>query len=59
MADAEKKVVVKFTRDYVVDDERKGTADEESYAKGARRALVASSAAHFVSRGAAEYVKKN
>ncbi|OWU80438.1 hypothetical protein [Phaeobacter sp. 22II1-1F12B] len=59
MADVEKKVMVEFTRDYVVDDERKGTADEESYAKGARKSLVASSAAHFVSRGAAEYAKKS
>lgn len=58
MANEEKKVCIKFTQDYVVDDERKGTPEEESYKKGQRKFFVPRSAAHFVSRGAAEYVKK-
>lgn len=53
---APKKVVVKFTRDYVVQDERAGTPEQESYKKDDRKALLPASAEHFVSRGLAVYV---
>lgn len=49
--------VVEFTRDYEVQDERAGTEDAESYKKGKRKSMPVSSAQHFVSRGAAVYVK--
>ena len=50
--------IVKFLRDYVVDDERRGTEEEERYAKGQRKSFPEASAEHFVSRGAAVYVTK-
>lgn len=58
MAAKEKKHIIKFTRDYTVQDERVGTAEEETYKKGMRKAFPLASAKHFVSRGAAEYVNK-
>lgn len=48
---------VEFVRDYVVDDLRKGTADEESYSAGDQVSLNANSAWYFVeARGAAKYL---
>ena len=54
-----KKMIIKFTANYTVDDERAGTDQEESYQKGQRKSFEAASAEHFVSRGVAEYVKKS
>lgn len=58
MSGKQKKVGIEFTQDYVVDDERKGTAEEESYEKGQRKFFTQSSADHFVNRDAAVYLKK-
>lgn len=55
---APKKKIIKFTRDYVVQDERVGTDDEEAYKKGQRKSFEEGSAEHFVSRGVAEYMNK-
>lgn len=54
---AEAKAIIKFTRDYEVQDERAGTDDAERYRKGQRKSFALSSAEHFVSRGAAVYVR--
>lgn len=51
------KPVVEFTTDYEVQDERAGTEEAERYKAGQRQAMEAASAEHFVSRGAAVYVK--
>lgn len=56
MAAKTEKVIVKFVRDYVVDDARKGTQEEEAYSKGQRKSLPETSARHFVDRGIAVYV---
>lgn len=53
-----KKQIIKFTRDYEVQDENAGTDKAEIYKKGLRKAFEPASAEHFVSRGVAEYVKK-
>jgi len=47
------KVVVKFTRDYTVQDEKAGTAEETRFRKGQRVSLPRASATHFIDRGAA------
>lgn len=51
-----KTVSVRFVQDYTVQDERVGTPDEETYKKGDRKALVPTSAAHFVNRQIAVYI---
>ena len=45
-----------FTEDKIVDDFRKGTADEEAYEKGQQVNMDERSAAHFVELGVAEFV---
>jgi hypothetical protein len=46
-------VMVEFLRAHTVQDERRGTPDEESYAAGDLRILSRGSANHFISRGIA------
>lgn len=48
---------IRFTRDYEVKDHSAGTAQAEKYKAGQTLKLAEASAAHFVSRGAAEYVE--
>lgn len=50
---APEKIIIKFTKDYTVQDERVGTDEEERYLAGQRRAMTMASAEHFINRGVA------
>lgn len=59
MADTQTdKMVVKFTRDYLVQDENVGTSEETRFRKGQRVSLPRASARHFIDRGAAVLARK-
>lgn len=46
-------MIIKFTRDYEVQDEKAGTEDATFFKKGLRKKFPLKSAEHFISRGAA------
>lgn len=58
MAAKDEKQVVKFTRDYEVQDEKAGTDQATRYKKGQRVSLPLASAEHFLNRSVAEIVRR-